>query len=131
MTHINRRSAGDTLAIMNEVGLTMPQFVTLHVLVHGGPRTVGAIAGCLRLSAAATSHLVDRLVRAHLVERAEHADDRRQKWVAITRSGRSLVDRVTAERAREFSRVLGRLSPALRRRFVEVLGRVNEELERS
>src|SRR4051794_3485510 len=111
MTHIHRRSAGDTLAIMNEASLTMPQLVTLHILGHGGPRTVGAIAGCLRLSPAATSHLVDRLVKARLVQRAEAAADRRQKWLAITAAGRTLVERVTDERAREFSQVLGRLSP--------------------
>lgn len=128
MSHIHRRSAGDTLAIMNEVGLTMPQLVSLHMLAHAGERPIGAIAACLRLSPAATSHLVDRLVRTRLVGRSEDPDDRRQKRVGITHAGRRLLERVDAERTREFSAVLGRLSPAVRRQFAEVLVRVIGEL---
>src|SRR3954465_14947015 len=84
LSHVHRRSAGDSLAIMTEAGLTMPQLVTLHMLAPAGGRSVGAIAASLRLSPPATSHLVDRLVRARLVVRTEDPDDRRQKRLAIT-----------------------------------------------
>src|SRR5262245_43254096 len=114
MSHIHRRSAGDTLALMNEAGPTMAQLVSLHTLAHAGVRPVGAIASCLRLSPAATSHLVDRLVQSGLVGRSEDPEDRRQKRIAITPAGRKLIERVDAERTREFSAVLGRLSPSLR-----------------
>src|SRR5437762_807245 len=87
-SNINRRSAGASLAVMGEAGLTMPQLVTLHLLAHAGGRSVGAIATKLRLSPAATSHLVERLVQAGLVARAEDPDDRRQRRLAITADGR-------------------------------------------
>ena len=128
LSHVHRRSAGDSLALMTEAGLTMPQLVTLHMLAHAGARSVGTIAGCLRLSPPATSHLVDRLVRAKLVVRTEDPEDRRQKRLAITDGGRSLVQRINTERSREVSVVLSRLTPALRRQFAEVLERVVEEL---
>jgi MarR family transcriptional regulator, organic hydroperoxide resistance regulator len=128
LAHVHRRSAGDSLAIMSEAGLTMPQLVTLHMLAHAGARSVGTIAGCLRLSAPATSHLVDRLVKAKLVVRAEDPADRRQKSLAITAGGRALIERINSERSREVSVVLARLSAALRRQFAEVLARVIEEL---
>jgi DNA-binding MarR family transcriptional regulator len=128
MSHVHRRFAGDSLAIMAEAGLTMPQLVTLHMLAHAGGRSVGTIAGCLRLSPPATSHLVDRLVRAKLVVRTEDPEDRRQKRLAITDAGRVLVESINRERSREVSVVLARLTPALRRQFAEVLGRVVEEL---
>jgi DNA-binding MarR family transcriptional regulator len=128
LSHIHRRSAGDSLAIMTEAGLTMPQLVTLHMLAHAGGRSVGTIAGCLRLSPPATSHLVDRLVRAKLVVRTEDPDDRRQKRLAITDGGRSLIERINSERSREVSVVLARLTPTLRRQFAELLERVVEEL---
>ena len=128
MSHVHRRSAGDTLSILTEAGLTMAQLVTLHVLQHGGAHSVSGIAGCLRLSPAATSHLVDRLVRARLVERREDPEDRRAKRVAITSAGVTLTARVQAERTREFAAVLGRLSPSLRQRFSAVLTLVNREL---
>jgi len=128
MSQVHRRSAGDTLTILSESGLTMAQLVTLHFLEQTGARSVSAIAGTLRLSPAATSHLVDRLVQAKLVERREDPEDRRAKRVAITPAGTTLTARVQAERTREFAEVLGRLSPALRRRFAAVLTLVNREL---
>jgi len=91
---------------------------------------VSAIAAALRLSPAATSHLVDRLVQAGLVERREDPDDRRAKRVAVTAAGVTLTARVQTERTREFAAVLGRISPALRRRFASVLTLVNQELAR-
>lgn len=128
MSQIHRRSAGDMLAILNETGLSMAQLVALHVLEHGGTCSVSAIAGFLRLSPAATSHLVDRLVVAGLVGRVEDPEDRRQKRVSITPAGRRLVDRVQRGRAREVAEVVARLSPDIRKQFGKVLGRVIEEL---
>jgi DNA-binding MarR family transcriptional regulator len=128
MSHIHRRSAGDTLAIMNEIGLTMAQLVTLHLLDHAGTRSISAIAACLRLSPAATSHLVDRMHTVALVERIEDPSDRRQKRVSITAAGRRLVDRVQRERSREIAEVVARLSAEVRGQFSRVLVRVIKEL---
>ena len=124
MTHIHRRSAGDTLAIMNQAGLTMAQLVTLHVLVHRGALSVTQVANLLRLSPAATSHLIDRLFGAHLVGRTEDPVDRRHKRVAITPAGQTLVQRVQDERSAEVSQVIGRLGGDLQRQFARVLSRV-------
>jgi DNA-binding MarR family transcriptional regulator len=126
--HINRRSAGDSLALMGEAGLSMPQLVTLHLLAHASGRSVGEIGSRLRLSPAATSHLVDKLVQAGLVARTEDPNDRRSRLLAITPEGRRLVDRINSERTREVSAVLGRISPQLRRQFADALARVIEEL---
>lgn len=128
MSHIHRRSAGDTLAILNDAGLTMAQLVALHVLEYGGTRTVSAIAACLRLSPAATSHLIDRLVGQAFVGRVEDPEDRRQKRLTITTAGRKLIDRVQHGRTREMSEVVARLSPEVRGQFGQVLVRVIEEL---
>lgn len=128
MTHLHRRSAGDTLAVMNQAGLTMAQMVTLHILSHRGAQSVSWVAGCLRLSAGATSHLIDRLFGARLVGRTEDPVDRRHKRIAITPAGRNLVERVQEERTRELSLVIGRLSADLQRQFAKLLTRVVAEL---
>ena len=130
LRHVNRRSAGETLAIMNESGLTLPQLVTLHILEEAGVRTISAIAAALRLSPAATSHLIDRLVTGGLVGRIEDPQDRRQKRVTITSAGRRLVDRVQRERTREMTEAVSVLSPEVCREFGRVLSRVIGELEK-
>jgi DNA-binding MarR family transcriptional regulator len=129
MNYVNRRSAGETLAIMNEAGLTLPQLVTLHILHHSGVRTISAIASSLRLSPAATSHLIDRLVTGGFVGRIEDPQDRRQKRVTITAVGRRLVDRLQRERTREMTEAVAGLSPEVCRQFGRVLSRVIGELE--
>jgi DNA-binding MarR family transcriptional regulator len=125
---VHRRSAGSTLALMNEAGLTMAQMVTLYVLDHLGAQSVTAIASFLNLSPAATSHLVDRLVTGGFVGRSEDQKDRRQKRIVITDGGRALAARVHEERAREFASALALVSPELQRQFAGVLHRVVEEL---
>jgi len=121
---VHRRSAGGTLALMNEAGLTMAQMVALYVLEHLGPQSVTAIASFLNLSPAATSHLVDRLVGGGFVGRTEDQEDRRQKRIAITPTGRTFATRIHRERAREFESALALVGPDLQRQFARVLGRV-------
>jgi DNA-binding MarR family transcriptional regulator len=129
MSHIHRRSADDALAVMNQAGITMAQMVALHLLNKLGALSVSAIAACIKLSAPATSHLVDRLVAANLVQRSEDPIDRRHKSVAITREGRELLQRTHERRTREFSRILARLSSEAQAQFARALARVVEELE--
>ena len=126
MNHVHRRWVGDTLALMNELGLTMAQMVTLHIVGHKGGQSISGIAAHLRLSAAATSHLVDRLVRVGLLARAEDPVDRRQKSVSITPDGRRLVDRIQREHARQLTAAMAPLSAEARRQFSKAVSQVIE-----
>ena len=117
------------LRIMHESGLTLPQILTLHVL-ESGPLAVGAIATRIQLSPAATSHLVERMVCLGLVERCEHAEDRRQKQVSLSRRGASLTDRLRRARMAGLSVGLARLSPRTRASFSRSLSDVLGELPR-
>jgi DNA-binding MarR family transcriptional regulator len=129
MSHIHRRSADDTLAVMNEAGLTMAQMVALHLLTHLGPVSVSSIAACLKLSPPATSHLVDRLVTAGLVGRTEDPVDRRHKRIANTSPGRDLHEGTNERRTREFTRVLSSLTGDAQAQFAKALARVVTELK--
>jgi DNA-binding MarR family transcriptional regulator len=125
---IHRRTAGDLLATMGEVGLTMPQLVSLHILASAGARSVSDLSAKLKLSLPATSQLVDRLVRSGLARRQEDPKDRRQRRVSIAPSGRAVVQRLNKERAKELAVVTGRLSPDLRRQLSVILEDVVGEL---
>jgi len=129
MSHIHRRSADDTLAVMNEAGLTMAQMVALHLLTHLGAVSVSSIAACLKLSPPATSHLVDRMVVAGLVGRTEDPTDRRHKRIAITATGRELIEGTNERRTREFTRVLSSLTGEAQAQFGKTLARVVTELK--
>jgi DNA-binding MarR family transcriptional regulator len=128
MSLLNRRSAGDALALMNEAGLTMGQMVTLFVLDFVGDHSIGALAQKAHLSPAAASHMIDQLVHGGLVRRTEDPEDRRARKIAITARGRAFIRRLDAERRRELSEVAARFKPRTAQRLAEVLRDAVEEL---
>ena len=125
---ISQRSASDSLRLLVASGLTMPQLVALPVLVQHGDHTVSGLAERLKLSRAATSHLVERLVGLGHVRRTEDEKDRRQKHVAITTGGRKLVTRLAQARVGEVGKALERISPESRARLAAAIDAVIAEL---
>ena len=101
---------------VHELELTLSQLAALLVLGEAGPQTVSAIADRVGLSRAATSHLVERLVRRKLLHRAEDPDDRRQKRVTLARSGERLLDDIQQVHRRSSDALWARLSPGDRTR---------------
>lgn len=77
-----------------ELELTTAQLKTLLALSCAQPVTVSELADWLGIGAPTASHLVDRLVVAGLVERAEDPGDRRRTLVRLTRDGEVLVHRL-------------------------------------
>lgn len=129
MAAIHRHSAGETLHIMSEAGLTLPQMVAMQRLHHGGACTVTGLGEALRLSPSATSHLVERLVERGFVARSEDPVDRRQKRVEIAEGGRALLDRLNASRLVELEGALGALRPGSAELLFHVIERVIAELD--
>lgn len=118
----------ETLNLMNESGLTVPQMIALHALRAHGAQTVGDIADETQLSKAATSHLVDRLVVQGLVTRVEDERDRRQKNVSLTPKAVDLTDRLYRERVRSLVSAFSSLTPGTRDRLTEAMAAACREL---
>jgi DNA-binding MarR family transcriptional regulator len=117
----NRETAGQSTMFMYESGLTFPQIIVMYALTWLGPQPISALAERLRLSLAATSQLVDRLVEAEYVAREEDRNDRRVRIVRMRPKGVQFMDRLNEIRRRELSAAFDRLSPKLRARLADVL----------
>lgn len=128
MDLINRRSAGQTMVIMNECGLTLPQIVAMHVLRNRAGVSLLAMQDALRLSASATSTLIDKMVEKGFVDRRENPVDRRLKALQLTESGVALLDRMAVSRAEEFTAAMAVVDPELRAQLVILFERVIEQL---
>jgi Transcriptional regulators len=126
---IQQRGMGKSLEILNEKGLTLPQVLTLHLLQEKGPCTVTEISECTKLSAGATSHLVDRLYIKKLLDRVENEQDRRQKQISLSNLGAITMDRLTRSRKEELMKPLETLSETTRVRFAEALTLVLDEIK--
>ncbi|MEG6508112.1 MarR family transcriptional regulator [Methyloligella sp. 2.7D] len=79
--------------LLDELGLTYPQFLVLHVLWENGEATVGAIAERLGLESSTITPLVKRLEQAGLVKRQRNPKDERQVFVALTQAGTAMRQR--------------------------------------
>jgi DNA-binding MarR family transcriptional regulator len=94
------RSARDFKRLMDESGLSPSQINTLMRLYYGGMCGVSDIGGHLRVTNAAASQMIDRMVTMNLLERSEDPDDRRAKRLTLTVKGKALVEKgIDARRA--------------------------------
>ena len=76
--------------LLDELGITYPQYLVLSSLWEEDGRTVGAIAERLSLESSTITPLLKRLEAAALVTRARQADDERRVLVSLTDRGRAL-----------------------------------------
>ncbi|WP_037682734.1 MarR family winged helix-turn-helix transcriptional regulator [Streptomyces griseus] len=81
--------------ILDELGLTYPQYLVLLVLWERGETTVKELAEALRLDYGTVSPLLKRLEAAGLVRRERSARDERSVLVACTARAEELKERAT------------------------------------
>ncbi|MFJ7334887.1 MarR family winged helix-turn-helix transcriptional regulator [Streptomyces sp. NPDC101110] len=79
--------------LLDELGLTYPQYLVLLVLWERGETTVKHLAAALRLDYGTVSPLLKRLEAAGLVRRERSARDERSVLVAVTGRGEELRER--------------------------------------
>lgn len=76
--------------LLDELGLTYPQYLVLNVLWRDDQQRVGIIADQLGLESSTLTPLLKRLEAAGLVHRARNPEDERQVLVELTEKGRAL-----------------------------------------
>lgn len=74
--------------LLDELGVTYPQYLVLHTLWEEDGRTVGAIADRLGLESSTVTPLVQRLEVAGFVVRERGREDERHVYVRLTPLGR-------------------------------------------
>lgn len=76
--------------ILEELGLTYPQYLVMLVLWESEPRSVRELGEELGLDSGTLSPLLKRLESLELVERRRSAVDERRMEISLTDAGRSL-----------------------------------------
>ena len=113
--------------ILEEHGLTLPQWLALGCVAAGGAEGVphAQIGSKLMLSKAPVTGVVDRLERATLVERRPDAHDRRVSRVVITEEGTAMWWRVKDSLSGFTSQMFeGILEQGEREQLLDLLGRM-------
>ena len=71
------------------LGLNRTDLRCLDIVLSTGPLSAGQLSAALRLSPAATTTVVDRLIRAEMVTRTEDSENRRRKLIDGTAKARN------------------------------------------
>ena len=79
--------------LLDQLGLTYPQYLVLSALGEAGGLPVGGIAARLDLEPSTVTPLVKRLEAAGLVKRLRGVDDERRVDVTMTDAGRAVLER--------------------------------------
>lgn len=116
--------------ILDEFGLTYPQYLVLLVLWERGdePPTVSELGARLRLDSGTLSPLLKRLEAAGFVRRTRAPRDERRVEVGLTPQGRALRERMD-EVPRQVARATG-LTEAELVALRDTLTRVTETIHR-
>ncbi|HMQ30045.1 MAG TPA: MarR family transcriptional regulator [Chloroflexaceae bacterium] len=91
-----------------EIGLTMPQMVTLFAIRGAGTCRMSELAEITQQSAGTLTGIVDRLIDDDLVGRVRDLDDRRVVQVTLTSHGEERLARVEQARREDLDRMLQR-----------------------
>ena len=76
--------------LLDELGLTYPQFLVMNVLWDEDNQSVGTIAEKLALESSTLTPVLKRLESAALVRRTRNPDNERQVIVTLTSKGKAL-----------------------------------------
>src|SRR6185503_1622702 len=116
-------------ANLEETGLGLSDFAVLEVLLHKGPLPVNVIGPKVNLTPGSISVAVDRLVSKGLVSRAESAEDRRVRIVALTPRGKSVITPIFRAHAATMERVFAGLSSDELRQLEKKLKHIGRQAE--
>ncbi len=100
--------------------ITHPQYYALHHVCERRSLTVGELGEALNLHETVAGRVVDRLVRAGLVQRRLMPDDRRTIIVEPTRHGREVLATVRRLRFEELSAMMQRLESSEREELIRL-----------
>lgn len=108
--------------------ITLPQFVTLDLLIRCGESRMKDLAGSMDVTTAAMTGIVDRLVRDGYAERVYDSRDRRIIKAKLTSKGGTVVKKIYHTRREMILDVFGRISQDDREDYLRVLTRIKEIL---
>lgn len=113
--------------LLDELGITYPQYLVLSALWEADGQTVGHIASALALEPSTMTPLVKRLEQAGLVTKIRNPLDERQVQVRLTDAGKALQNKTGCLTDRLLER--SGMSPAdlrdLNQKIAKLLGAIS------
>jgi MarR family 2-MHQ and catechol resistance regulon transcriptional repressor len=97
---------------LSDTCLTATQLGVLEAVLHKGPMTQRELGRRVLTSAGNMTDVIDKLEGRGLLRRVRSAEDRRSVRIELTADGRSLIEDLFPDHARDIAQAMGALSPA-------------------
>ncbi len=108
--------------------ITLPQFLILDLLHREDESRMTALAHFMKVSTAAMTGIVERLVRYSYAARVYDSHDRRIIKVKLTSLGNALVKKINGQRRQMVIKIFGNISEGDRRDYLRILMQIKEIL---
>lgn len=110
--------------------ITVPQFIILDHLNKSGESKMTDLAHFMKVTTAAMTGFIDRLVKCNFVTRVFNPDDRRIVKIRILPKGKDLVKRINEQRRQMTIKIFGKISQTERSDYLKILVRIHEILSK-
>lgn len=108
--------------------ITIPQFLLLESLYREGESKMTVLAHFMKVTTAAMTGIVERLVRDGYVLRVYDHRDRRIVKVGLTSKGKELVKSVNEHRRGMVIRIFSKISESDRADYLRIISRIKDIL---
>jgi len=121
---IARAIAAHESDYLSQGKITLPQFWTLDYLHCHGQSTMTEISRFLRISRAATTGLIDRLLIQGLILRGKESGDRRLVRIDLTAKGHRIIKHIREQKHKNLTHVFTRISATDRSEHLRILEQI-------
>jgi DNA-binding MarR family transcriptional regulator len=108
--------------------VTLQQMLILDFLSRAGSSRMTDIARTMKVTTAAATGIIDRLVKSGYCLREYNAHDRRIVYIRISNKGISLVKKVDRERRETLINTFGKISEQDRKDYLRILKQIQKVL---
>jgi DNA-binding MarR family transcriptional regulator len=108
--------------------ITLPQLLILAFLEEQGESRMTDLARFMKVSTAAMTGIVDRLVRYGYLLRVYDPKDRRTIKVRLNSRGLELIKKIAQQRRKMVISIFGQISEAEREEYLRILTRIHDIL---
>ena len=110
--------------------ITLPQLLILELLSRQGAFKMTDLAKFMRVTTAASSGIVQRLVLLGYVQREYDQKDRRIIKIKLSAKGLGLLRKISQQRTQSVIRIFGQISENDRGEYLRILMQVKDILDR-
>lgn len=107
--------------LIHTYGLNPTEFAVMELLYHKGDQPLQQIGGKILLASGSITYVVDKLEQKGLLKRVACPKDRRVTYAQITEKGKSFIEEVFPDHAKQIDTLMSKLSEDERESAIMIL----------